>query len=119
MDPADTLDEETRADAVDVLSDLLHWRLAPQRWERIAESVGSLAAALTDGDVDAVRRAVADLELAGPVRATRIGSVPLTSAPAPLHEQANHLVYALTREQAAEQAAAGGGEADGAGTRTD
>jgi hypothetical protein len=106
---AGQLDPEVRADAVDVLRDLVEWRLAPQRWARIEESVDALEAALAAGDVDALRDAVADLELAGPVRATRIGSVSPTCAPPLLLERANHLVHALTTEQAAEQRSGPGG----------
>jgi len=29
------LDDEVRADALDVLNDLLEWHLAPQRWHRM------------------------------------------------------------------------------------
>jgi hypothetical protein len=88
-------DAEARADALDVLNDLLEWQLAPQRWERVEQIVDSIVEALAAGDVDALREATAELELAGPVRITRIGSTPLLPAPEQVRDRANHLVHSL------------------------
>lgn len=88
-------DDETRADAVAVLTDILEWQLVPQRWERVEQIVDSLAEALAGGDVAAVREATAELELAGPVRATRIGATPLVPVPERVRDRTNHLVHSL------------------------
>jgi hypothetical protein len=103
-------DAEARADALDVLNDLLEWRLAPQRWERVEQIVDSLVEAIAAGDGDALREATAELELAGPVRITRIGSTPLLPAPERVRDRANHLVHSLgsaSREPSAGPATTG------------
>lgn len=117
------IDDEARNDAVDVLQDLIEWELAPQRWERVASIVGSLADALAQGDGDALREATAELELTGPVRITRIGAKSLVPVPEQTRDRANHLVHALGRQpkqQQKERADAStdgpGGDGDGAGT---
>ena len=113
------IDDEARDDAVDVLRYLLEWQLAPQRWERVDAIVGSLADALAQEDGDALREATAELELAGPVRATRIGTTSLIPAPERTRDRANHLVHTLGRprqERADETPDRPGG--DGDGTRT-
>ncbi|WP_329282043.1 CATRA conflict system CASPASE/TPR repeat-associated protein [Streptomyces sp. NBC_01451] len=89
------IDEETRTDVLEVLGDLLAWELTPQRWERVEPIVVSLAEALAAGDGAAARDATADLELAGPVRATRLGAVPVIPVPEHIRDQADHLVHSL------------------------
>jgi CATRA-associated small protein len=80
----------------------------------------ALRDAVATGDGEAVRRAVADLELAGPVRATRIGAAPLVPVPESVRDRANHLVHALTTEPtedtAGEQGNDPGGTSAGAHT---
>jgi hypothetical protein len=88
-------DDETKADALDVLNDLLEWQLAAQRWERVERIVDALAEALAAGDADALREATAELEVAGPVRITRIGATPQIPAPERVRDVANHLVHVL------------------------
>jgi len=102
------LDDETRTDALDALGDLLHWRLAPQRWERVGQILEALARAFAEGDIDTFREATTDLELAGPVRITRIGATPLTPAPEPVRDRANHLVHAIGGVSPTGQAASAG-----------
>lgn len=89
------LDDDVRADALDVLVDTLQWRLTEPRWVAIRAAVDALAAAVRAGDVEAVRAAVADLELLGPVRATPIGHEPLVPAPDPVRDEINELVRAM------------------------
>ncbi|HET9258196.1 MAG TPA: CATRA system-associated protein [Pseudonocardiaceae bacterium] len=78
-----------------MLTDVLEWQLVPQRWERVERIVDSLAEALAGGDAVAMREATAELELAGPVRATRIGTTPLVPVPEQVRDRANHLVHSL------------------------
>ncbi|MEU6590543.1 CATRA system-associated protein [Streptomyces sp. NPDC046881] len=89
------IDGETRDDAVDVLDDLLQWQLTAERWERVEALVRSLDQALVEGDGDALRAATAELELAGPVRITRIGSKALIPVPEKTRDRANRLVHTL------------------------
>ncbi|MEU6553422.1 CATRA system-associated protein [Streptomyces sp. NPDC046915] len=95
MSGAAPIDGEARDDAVDVLGDMLAWHLAPKRWERVEAIVGSLAEALAAGDGDALRDATAELELAGPVRATRIGAKSLIPVPEKTRDRADQLVHSL------------------------
>ncbi|MFJ4525587.1 CATRA system-associated protein [Streptomyces sp. NPDC088810] len=89
------IDGETRDDAVDVLDDLLQWQLTAERWERVEALVRSLDQALAAGDGDALRAATAELELAGPVRITRIGTKSLIPVPEKTRDRANRLVHTL------------------------
>jgi hypothetical protein len=99
-----TLDQDLREDALDVLNDALAWRLVPARWAIVARYVDRLANALQAGDPEAVRAAVAELELAGPVRAARVGDTPLVEAPEPVREEINELIHTLDgRDAAAEK----------------
>jgi hypothetical protein len=99
---------EVRRDALSVLRDMLGWRLSTARWEAIAGSVEALAAYLDLGDLAAARDIVIQLELAGPVRITRIGAVPAQPPPPPVRERVNHLIHRLS-----------GGESRAATTKLD
>jgi hypothetical protein len=88
--------EEARQDAVSVLQDMLSWRLSAARWDAIAGSVEALATYLDLGDLAAARDIVIQLELAGPVRITRIGAVPSQPPPPPVRDRVNHLIYRLS-----------------------
>jgi len=83
-------------DALSVLRDVLEWRLSDVRWEGIAGSVEALTAGLSTGDLAAAREAVIQLELAGPVRITRIGARPTEPAPPRVRERINQLVFQLS-----------------------
>ncbi|CAM4438738.1 CATRA system-associated protein [Nocardia ninae] len=89
------LDDETRDDLLDVLSDLAEWRLPPPRWEHVAQAVDALVEPLMNGDALAVRAAIDEVELMGPVRATRIGAGDRSSAPSRVMDRVNTLVHTL------------------------
>lgn len=88
--------EEVRQDAVSVLQDMLGWRLSTARWDAIAGSVEALATYLDVGDLAAAQDIVIQLELAGPVRITRIGAVPSQPPPPPVRERVNQLIHRLS-----------------------
>ena len=88
--------EEVRQDAVSVLQDMLSWRLSTARWDAISGSVEALATYLDLGDLAAARDIVIQLELAGPVRITRIGAVPPQPPPPPVRERVNQLIHRLS-----------------------
>ncbi|MFI7465118.1 CATRA system-associated protein [Nonomuraea sp. NPDC049646] len=94
-DDVPALGAEAVADALDVLDDLLEWRLASARWERVRDLLDALAAALRSHDPEAAQEAVAELELAGPVRVTRIGTKPLLPPSEDVRDRRNRLVHAL------------------------
>jgi hypothetical protein len=82
-------------DALEVLRDIDEWQLPEERWADIGELVESLTEALAAGDHDGVRKATAALEVAAPVRTTRIGAKPRVPSPEPIRERVNRLVHAL------------------------
>jgi hypothetical protein len=90
-----------RAEALDVLSDALQWRLADVRWQAIGQMLATMDAALAADDLTALSAATADLELAGPLRITRIGATPVVPPPAPVRDRLNRLVHSLGATSAA------------------
>jgi CATRA-associated small protein len=99
--PADT--GSVRAEALDVISDALSWRLAGTRWAAIEQVLVAMDAALAAGDVTALATATTDLELAGPVRITRIGADPVVPPPPAIRDRLNQLVHSLGGVPAAGQ----------------
>jgi hypothetical protein len=93
--PHSELDAELRADLLDVLDDVTQWRLASQRWQQVYDLLGAITDALASGDIDALRVATGELELAGPVRITRIGATPADPPPDDVQERVNHLKHSL------------------------
>jgi hypothetical protein len=86
---------DARAEALAVVSDALQWRLAEARWQAIKQVLIGMDAALAAGDLDALAGATADLELAGPLRITRIGATPVVPPAPPVRDLLNRLVYSL------------------------
>lgn len=89
------LDAETTVDALSVLEDLPEWELTPARWERVRDILDMLDAALRARDSEAAQEAIADLELSGPVRGTRIGTKSTVPAPEEVRDRLNRLVHSL------------------------
>jgi hypothetical protein len=85
-----------RAKAVRTLRAALAWKLAPARWNLVAELLDLLAEAAQAGDGALLAAAAAELDQVGPVRITRIGSTPKQPAPEPVRERLNHLVHRLS-----------------------
>jgi hypothetical protein len=81
--------------ALDMLRDLLVWKLPPTRWELVGETVARLEAALAAGDAAGLHDATVDLELAGPTRISRLGDS-ATLAPEPVRQVANRLIHTLS-----------------------
>lgn len=106
---------DVRAEALDVISDALRWRLADTRWPGIEQLLVAMDAAVRTADSEALAAATADLELAGPLRVTRIGAVPAVPAPLPVRDRLNRLVYALGGTQATPEQPPGDGTPSGAG----
>ena len=92
-----------RTEALDVLSDALSWQLAGRRWAAIEQVLAAMDAALAAGDVTALATATTDLELAGPVRVTRIGADPVVPPPPATRDRLNRLVHSLGGVPAADQ----------------
>jgi hypothetical protein len=97
------LPDELREDALDVLRDAREWRLPGARWDSVVAEVRSVAAALVSMDIEAVRRAVYNLELAGPVRAIPVGATPVGEPPEPVRDEINELIHTLDGRATSEQ----------------
>ena len=91
------------AEALDVVEDALLWRLTEARWQAIEDVLTAMEAAAAAGDPAALTSATADLELAGPLRLTRIGATPAVPAAAAVHDQLIRLRYSLGGVSVAEQ----------------
>jgi hypothetical protein len=89
------MEDDLREDAVDVLRDVQVWRLTSGRWQVVAQAVDSVAAALVAGDTVAFREALCDVELAGPVRATRVENAETLPASESVRERVNELIHTL------------------------
>jgi hypothetical protein len=98
--PTFLLDTNLRADALDVLQDVVQWRLTAARWATVRGALDAMRAAYDAGDADALREAVYDLELAGPVRANSLGGEEIGEPPAPVYDVANSLRHDLSGEGA-------------------
>ncbi|WBC08882.1 CATRA system-associated protein [Micromonospora sp. WMMA1947] len=62
--PPDLLD-----DLRNLLDDMNMWSLDPSGWAYVDTLLGQVKVAFSAGEADAIRKAVADLELSGPTRA--------------------------------------------------
>jgi hypothetical protein len=71
------LPSSLKADIVDIVSDVLQWRLTEARWKQVEQLVNALHEALQTASLEAVEKATADLELASPLRIIPIGTPPL------------------------------------------
>jgi hypothetical protein len=94
-------DPQARAEAAELLADVLDWRLPANRWAEVGQLVSVLAAASAEDSAVALREAMMELELAGPVRVTRIGAADEAQQgppPEPVRERVNRLIYALGTE---------------------
>jgi hypothetical protein len=102
-DPDSGNGADVRAEALDIISDVLQWRLADGRWRAIQQVLAAMDDALAAGDVDALAAATADLELAGPLRITRIGAPPIVPPTPPVRDLLNRLVHSLGDSPVAQQ----------------
>jgi hypothetical protein len=88
--------QQVLQDAVHVLQDLLLWELSPARWDGIAGILDALAAEVADSDLSNLAEATIQLELAGPVRITRIGAASTEPPPPRVRERINQLIHSLS-----------------------
>ncbi|MFI9503368.1 CATRA system-associated protein [Nocardia sp. NPDC052566] len=94
------LDEETKDNAIEVLDDLLKWHMISTRWDQVASAIDDLNQALGGRAAPAVREALIEIELLGPVRARRIGEEPRTPAPPVVRDRVNMMVHLLGPDSA-------------------
>jgi len=91
------------SDALDVLSEVLMWQLAAPRWQAIEEVLIAMAAALQTNDLEALAEATIDLELAGPVRITRIGGTSLSAPTDAVRSRVVQLIRSLNDRRRVEE----------------
>lgn len=83
-----------REEALEVLIEALQWRLTEACWQSIDQSLIAMDTALMASDPAALAAATADVEIAGPVRITKIGD-PQVEPPPPVRDRINRLVHSL------------------------
>jgi CATRA-associated small protein len=86
---------DDRQRALEVLDDVLRWHLPPARWDDVEPAVQAVAQAVEDGDAAALRRAVDELALHGPVRGFSADAPPRPSARERVRERVNKLIHTL------------------------
>jgi hypothetical protein len=89
--------DRIRDDALSVLRDVREWCLPPARWAEVADVVDGLGTSLDLADPEqlaALNEATITLELAGPLRITKIDK---SAVPAPdrVRERVNQLIHEL------------------------
>lgn len=97
------MEDDVREDALDVLQDVLVWRLTGSRWRAVEQALEMMAGALTVGDSAVFRAAIYDLELAGPVRAVRVEDASTLPVPQRVWERINELVHTLDGSRRADR----------------
>jgi hypothetical protein len=86
---------DVQTEALEAVQDALQWQLAESRWQAIEEILTTMETAFINGDREALEAATVHLEMAGPLRITRIGATPIVPPPPPILLQLNHLVLSL------------------------
>ncbi|SMD27477.1 CATRA system-associated protein [Kibdelosporangium aridum] len=88
-------DHAIRRDAREVAADVLEWQATAEEWAAIAQLVTAAIEAWDAQDWPALERATVALELASPLRATRMGDERRvkSSISEPVRERVNRLVH--------------------------
>lgn len=92
-------DEEWLAacdEALELVSDVLLWKLQESRWEQVLAAIAEVAEAVEAGSLDVLWRGIADLELCSPLRvSTGLGDTPRLPATRPIRVRAAKLTGKL------------------------
>ncbi|WP_210588374.1 CATRA system-associated protein [Streptomyces sp. GESEQ-35] len=89
------MDEGLRQLAVEVLGDVPLWSLKSSNWERVGRGLAGMERTLGAGDVTGFRRAVADVEMAGPHRISGLEEASSLPFPEVYRERVNELIHSL------------------------
>ncbi|MTE17627.1 hypothetical protein F0L17_00445 [Streptomyces sp. TRM43335] len=81
--------------AAEVLGDIPAWRLKQENWNAVGHGLEAMRRALAAGDAAGLRRAVADVEMAGPYRIVGLEDADLLPLPKECRERINELVHVL------------------------
>jgi hypothetical protein len=88
-------DDQVRAEALEVLHDVLEWRTTLEHWDRITRALEIMAEAAVKADMDDLQAASDALELMSPIRIIRIGDVDGDPPSEEVRERVNRLVHSL------------------------
>ncbi len=86
--------DNIRGEALDLLADVLVWRLPVDRWHAVDQALDDLMVALAGGH-EAITGALHDLEVAGADRVVPLTEVEKLPAPEPVRERISELVHTL------------------------
>lgn len=92
------MDEELQQMALEVLGDVLRWSLKTSSWERVGQGLAGMERPLEAADVAGFRRAVADVEMAGPHRISGVEEAASLPFPEAYRERVNQLIHRLGAE---------------------
>lgn len=81
--------------AVEVLGDVPLWSLKASGWKRVGLSLEGMERTLAAGDLTGFRRAVADVEMAGPHRISGLEEASSLPFPEEYRERINELIHSL------------------------
>ncbi len=82
-------------DAYLAISDAIQWQLPEERWEAIGQILTVMDATIKAGDIAGLAEATAELEVAGPLRLTRIGGTPIVPPNPEVRRLLGDLEYVL------------------------
>ncbi|MFH8407046.1 CATRA system-associated protein [Streptomyces sp. NPDC018019] len=81
--------------AMGILEDVSVWRLKRADWDVVGRALADVQRALAAGDLSGVRRALADVEMAGPHRISGLEDCGLLPLPEEHRERVNELIHTL------------------------
>jgi hypothetical protein len=108
------MDDDVRQMALEVLEDVAHWSLRGSGWERVGRGLADMERTLRAADVTGFRRAVADVEMAGPHRISGVEEASSLPFPEVYRERVNELIHGLHTAQD-ERLSSGAANAGGPG----
>lgn len=81
--------------AAEILADAKVWRLVRESWDEFEQGLQAMEDALAAGDLAAFRRAVGDVEMAGPHRISGLEDSAMLPLPEEHRERLDELVHVL------------------------
>jgi hypothetical protein len=101
------LDTDLRNSTITLLDEVPEWHATTTEWEYLGGLIKAVEEVIAQQDWPRLRKVVDELELARPLRATRLGRQPerppVLPASEPVRERVNRLVYDLRTQPSQER----------------